>query len=406
MLLRGVTDLEPRQQAELDRLLGDRIGAGDHRLAGDHGGDGRQPHHRQQCPVGIEQKERVLDRLGIGEHQRALAEIVDGERGQHQDDPGGLDRLLSEMTEIGVERLGAGHRQEHGTERDQADHAMGREELHRIGRIEGEQHLGMAHDIDQAGDGDGDEPQRCDRTEEGCDPGGAARLHRKQRDQDHDRQRHNERLEGRGRNLEPFDGGQHRQRRRDHGVAVEQRCADDPAQHHRSGTPAQGALCQRHQGERAAFALVVGAQQDEHVFEGDDDDQRPQDQREHPEHRLAGRGTAGAGGGDRFPQRVERACSDVAVDDADAADGERPEGGLATRFAVPVDGQHAPLVRGSNGLGHLPLPCNAAVQYGVAPISPHGRCPPADHRQFAWQACNGRNQRPGDAGLYRTFSNT
>ncbi len=50
---RGVADLQARQQAELDRLLRERIGAGDHRLARDHGGGGRQHHHRQQRPFRI-----------------------------------------------------------------------------------------------------------------------------------------------------------------------------------------------------------------------------------------------------------------------------------------------------------------------------------------------------------------
>ena len=89
---RGVADFQPRQQAELDRLPGERIGAGDDRLAGDHGGGGGKQHHRQQRPIGIKQEERIFDRLRIGQHQRALPEIVDGQRRQHHDKPGKADR--------------------------------------------------------------------------------------------------------------------------------------------------------------------------------------------------------------------------------------------------------------------------------------------------------------------------
>ena len=74
---RGVADLEARQQAELDRLLGERIGAGDHRLAGDHGRGGREHDHRQQQRLRNQLVERILDRLRMREHQRALPEIVD-----------------------------------------------------------------------------------------------------------------------------------------------------------------------------------------------------------------------------------------------------------------------------------------------------------------------------------------
>ena len=112
-----MADFEARQQAELDRLSRERIGAGDDCLARDHGRGGREQHHRQQRPLGIEQEERILDRLRIGEHQRALPEIVERQRRQHDDQPGEPDRPAAEMAEIGVERFRAGHREEHGAER-------------------------------------------------------------------------------------------------------------------------------------------------------------------------------------------------------------------------------------------------------------------------------------------------
>ncbi len=93
------------------------------------------------------------------------------------------------------------------------------------------------------------------------------------------------------------------------------------------------ALRQRHQRERAALAVVVGAQQDDDVFQRDDDDQRPEDQRQHAEHRA--RASACRRRRPRRPpprEGVERAGADVAIDDADAAEGEHPEAGCG---AVP-----------------------------------------------------------------------
>ena len=150
---------KPRQQPELDRLLGQRIGAGDDRLAGDHGGGGRQHDHRQQRPVGIHQEERILDRLRIGQHQRALPEIVERQRRQHHREPGGLDRAAAEMAEVGVERLGAGDDQEHRAERDQADDAVAGEEAHAVERIErGAARSGSAAMCQSPATRDGDEP--------------------------------------------------------------------------------------------------------------------------------------------------------------------------------------------------------------------------------------------------------
>ena len=59
---------------------------------------------------------------------------------------------------------------------------------------------------------------------------GAARLHGEQRDQDDDGERHDVGLEGRRRDLQALDRRQHRDRRRDDRIAVEQRGADDAEQ--------------------------------------------------------------------------------------------------------------------------------------------------------------------------------
>ena len=140
MRFRGVADFKSRQQAELDRLTRQRIGAGDHGLACDHGRR-RWPDddHRNQRPVRKHQEERILDRLRIGNHQGALPEIVQRQRRQHDEEPGGLDRPLAEMAEVGIERLGAGDGEKHRAERDEADDAMMNHERDGMERIERKQ---------------------------------------------------------------------------------------------------------------------------------------------------------------------------------------------------------------------------------------------------------------------------
>ena len=58
---RGVRDPQPRQVAELDRLVGDREGAGDDRLRRDDGGRGGEEDQRPLAPVGHQQEERAGD---------------------------------------------------------------------------------------------------------------------------------------------------------------------------------------------------------------------------------------------------------------------------------------------------------------------------------------------------------
>ena len=62
----------------------------------------------------------------------------------------------------------------------------------------------------------------------------------------------------------------------------------------------------------------------------DDDDQRPQDHRQHAEHRVARDRTGLGRRHRRHAEGVERACADVAIDHADAAERQRPETGSWT----------------------------------------------------------------------------
>ncbi len=124
MRFRGVADFESRQQTELDGLTRQRIGAGDHGLACNHGRRRCQRHHRDQRPIREHQEEWILYALGIADDQRALPHIVQRQRRQHDEQPGGLDRLFAEMAEIGIERLGAGDGEEHRAQRHEADDAV------------------------------------------------------------------------------------------------------------------------------------------------------------------------------------------------------------------------------------------------------------------------------------------
>ncbi|MHC2579685.1 hypothetical protein ACVMHR_004424 [Bradyrhizobium diazoefficiens] len=101
---------------------------------------------------------------------------------------------------------------------------------------------------------------------------------------------------------------------------------------------ADRALGQRHQRERAALAVVVGAEQDHDVFERHHDDERPQDQGEHAEHGRRRSEPVGARGGRRhgLAERVERTGADVAIDHADAAERQRAETGRGVGLAMAI----------------------------------------------------------------------
>jgi hypothetical protein len=97
---------------------------------------------------------------------------------------------------------------------------------------------------------------------------------------------------------------------------------------------------QRKQCHNAALAVVVGAQDQNGVFERDDQEKRPEDHRHDAHHRIrGGRPTCLDG----LLQRIERAGADIAVDDTER--GKHRGGGM---FSGVLPGQP----RGLKGVGH------------------------------------------------------
>ena len=92
--LRGPLHVHPRQEAQLDGLLRQRVGSGDHGLTGDDGrhhgehdkeqSEARRTHHKE--PV-LRNESRVVSLRfrQNSERERALTEIIHGERGQDKE---------------------------------------------------------------------------------------------------------------------------------------------------------------------------------------------------------------------------------------------------------------------------------------------------------------------------------
>ncbi len=74
--------------------------------------------------------------------------------------------------------------------------------------------------------------------------------------------------------------------------------------------------------EDTAFPAIIGAQDQDEIFDGDDQDQRPQDQRDNAED-VCRRGRDGARPVKALPHCIERARADIAKDNAEA--GERQD---------------------------------------------------------------------------------
>ena len=339
-------DGQPRAIAHLDCLTGQRKRARDHGLRGDDGRAGREHDQRQERPAGREQVERILDRGRVVDDQCALAEIVEHERGQHEEEPRAPNRGRAEMAHVGIERLGARDRQHDCTKREECGKRIAGQKSERVGRIEGRQDRRVACNLHRSEQRQHREPQANHRTEQNADAGGPVPLDREQPDEDCERERNHERLERGRHHFEPLDCGEHRNRRRDHAVAVEHRRAeysenDEPPASASIGEPARDERGERHD---AAFAIVVGAHDQRDVLERDDDRDRPEHDRENAVDVLFGQREA-VRPGEALAQRIQRTRADVAENDADGADDKWRER-LAIRrgsdFLAGRRRQHAP----------------------------------------------------------------
>ena len=318
LVCRGLVDVHAGEPAELHRLPGQRKRAGDDGLAGDDGGQGRQYHQRNDGPLRRQLEERIAVEGRILDQQGGLSSVAQQQGGQHDEIPGGAYRTAPEVAHVGIERLGAGDRQEHAAQHDETVQSLVREKVDGVARVDGQHDLGMPDDARQAEGGNGHEPQQHDRPEDPADAGRPARLRREQGQQNHQRGRHRIGLERVGQDVDAFEGAQHRDRRRDDAVAIDQGRPEHAqgGQRPRAPPAAGGAARdQGHEGQDAAFTIVVGAHDEQAVLERNRDDERPDDERQQP-HGDGDRGMT-ADRADDGLVGVERARSEIAKDDAD-----------------------------------------------------------------------------------------
>ena len=120
---------------------------------------------------------------GIEQEQRALAEIVQDERREHERIPGKADRLLAEMSHVRIERFPTGHDEKHRAENREAGEAVRGKERDGVARVEGAEHGRQAHDPADAQYRKHDEPHDHDWTEESADTVRAVLLNQKESDQ-------------------------------------------------------------------------------------------------------------------------------------------------------------------------------------------------------------------------------
>ena len=237
------------------------------------------------------------------------------------------------MTEIGVERLRARRDQEHEAHDHQAGHAVRQDEPDAEPWVERQENARVVDQMDEAANRECHEPDQRYGPEELRHLGGPARLHAEQHHQDGQGDWQNGVLHLRRDQLQALHGRQHRDRGRDDRIAVEEGGTGHAEGQDQRRAALGHRLALRHQRERPALALVVDVEENQHVLERHHEQQRPGHQRQDAEHCLLARCGALRRCLHRLLQGVEGRGADVAVDNADGAQRQRPE--LLVLGAVP-----------------------------------------------------------------------
>ncbi len=335
-VVRRMHHRDPRTVTELHGLAGQRKAAGDQSLRrGDRRQRGNHDHRIQEKPRD-QLIERVARRLGAAQEQGALAEVVEHQGREHHAEPGQTNRPAAEVPHVGVQGLATGQDQDHRAEDQEPDHAVANKEVDGVPRIDRREHDRILNDRHDAKEGDRAEPYHHDRRKSFPDPVGSKPLHQEQPEQNDQRHRHDQRLKRRRRHLDPLERAEHRHRRSNDPIPVQQgrpkqRQHDQPAPQP-VATPA--GPHQRQQGQDPPLAPIVGLEHDRDVLVGHDKHQRPQDQRENPNH-ILGCGSQSMLRGKTLPQCIQRRGPDIAVDHPQRPECQ-PNQRLPSRGPVPL----------------------------------------------------------------------
>ena len=266
------------------------------------------------------------------------------------------------MRDVGVQRLRPGHRQDDGPQGDEGRAGMPDDERNRLGGGEGDEDVGMPQDVRQPHEGEQEEPREHDRAEDPAHFRGPVALCDEEHGQNHQGDGDDEAFHAREGDFQAFHGREHGDRGGDDGVAEEQSRSEDAEKRHEHGDSAgrEAAAHPGRQGEDAAFAVVVGSQHEAYVFDGDDEDEHPDDAGDDAGDVLSVERDRPAVQHEDGAQHVQGAGADVAEDHSEGREPERHRSGLL-RSAVPAQ-------RGFRIHARYPTPAWASVQLGGVPV--------------------------------------
>ena len=259
-------------------------------MGGDDRGRCGQQHQRQSHRIRGEQEEGAFDRRRVTEEKSSDPEVGHEKRRHGEPEPPEGDRFASEMAHVGVERFATGHHQEQRAHRQESLGGVGGEVANGMDRIDRVEYVRCLFDAPHTEYGHHPEPEQHDRAEDFSDSAGAEALNGEQAHEDRKRNRNDCSVEPGTDQLGTFHRRHHADRRSDHSVAEEQTGSEqpeDPEGATRPATIVRRITSRRHErgkSENSALTVIVRPHDEQDIFDGDDDDQCPHDDRNRTEH--------------------------------------------------------------------------------------------------------------------------
>ena len=139
--------------------------------------------------------ERVGGRRWLTNQQRTLAEVIEEQCGQHEEEPGIADRLAAEVAHIRIQRFGAGDRQHHRAQYEKTVTPVLDEEIKCKMRADRVQHFWRFHHVIKAHHCECDKPQDHDGAEPSPHAARTVALNGEQEYQRDERYRYHQRPE-------------------------------------------------------------------------------------------------------------------------------------------------------------------------------------------------------------------
>ena len=198
---RGMDNAHRRQIAQTHCLTGQGEDPGNHCLGGDNRRQRGDNQHRDQRPLRRQQEERVFNRFRVLQQQRALAKIVQHQRGQHDGEPGNADRQFAEVAHIGVQRFHPGNRQHHRAKRNKGNGLVLQEEVHSPVGVQRLQNFRISVNASRAQHRQQQEPDQHNRRKQLADHASPVLLDHKQQGEHDNGDRDNPGIQLRGDNF-------------------------------------------------------------------------------------------------------------------------------------------------------------------------------------------------------------